>query len=603
MRQLIGSPRAPLYALALLVAAAAGLYAGLTRLVAGPHVFADELYYSEAATSLAHGHGLHVRGESYGFGPLYPALLALVRLAVSGVPSAYWGWMAINAVAVALTAVPGYLLARRLLDPWWSMAVAALTVAVPSAFYAGAVMTDCLGYLTAVTALLAISRAVEAPTVTRQLVVLATVAVATAVRTQFGVLYITFLGALLVAALLQRRLGWRFSVQRWWPTVGAALAGALVVAAAVAGGRSVSSLLGGYGDLAHGYPVVATARWAVEHVFDLVLYLGLLGGIVAPAAMASPYRRARAGSARDAAFLATFVSGSVTGIMVVAAFSASQFGLGRLHDRYLFYVVPLWLVLLAVWVSRGAPRSRPLAVVTAVAFVVFVLAMPYGRLVVADEGKLFDGTGTAVLATVGDWLARAHGISSRWALLGGALASGAWLVAVPRRLAWTLLVVVAGSFAAGGVIMWRHAIHDSQKGVFANQRAATRAWVDHAVPSAATVTLVTVYSGACRSEVPRYSLLFTEFFNERIGSVTYIGPGLSVGPATHPVRVEPDGLLETAAGTPLDAPYVVLPHGIRVDGRQLAMGTTAPLVLWRTPGTVRVTNARSDAEFVARACA
>jgi len=54
--------------------------------------------------------------------------------------------------------------------------------------------------------------------------------------------------------------------------------------------------------------------------------------------------RSRAGSSNDAAFLATFVSATVTGILVVATFSASQFGLGRLHDRYLFYVVPLWLV-------------------------------------------------------------------------------------------------------------------------------------------------------------------------------------------------------------------------------------------------------------------
>ena len=86
--------------------AAAVVYAGLARLVQGPHVFGDELYYSDAATSLAQGHGLHVRGEGYGFGPLYPALLALVRLVAVNPPSAYWGWLIVNAVAVALTAVP-----------------------------------------------------------------------------------------------------------------------------------------------------------------------------------------------------------------------------------------------------------------------------------------------------------------------------------------------------------------------------------------------------------------------------------------------------------------------------------------------------------------
>jgi hypothetical protein len=364
----------------------------------------------------------------------------------------------------------------------------------------------------------------------------------------------------------------------------------------------VSSLLGGYDHLAHGYPVSATARWAVEHVFDLALYLGLLGGIAVPAALAMLYRGARAGSGGDAAFLGTFMSASVTALVVVAAFSAGPFGFGRLHDRYLFYVVPLWLVLLALWVARGAPRSRPAAVVTAAAFVAFVLVMPYSRLIVPDEGKLFDGTGTAVLATVGHWLAHAHGISGRWLLLAGAAASGVWLVTVPKRLAWTLLVVVAGSFVAGGEIMWRRTIDDSRKDVFANQHAATRAWVDRAVPAGAKVTLVTVNAGACRAGDSRYAFLFTEFFNDRIERVPFVSRGLTVGPATHPLRVAPDGLLHTQAGSPLRARFVVLPGGLTVAGRRLAAGTTAPLVLWQTGGIVRLTDAHSDAQVVAKAC-
>ncbi len=587
---------------------AAGLYAGLARLLKGPHVFGDELYYSDAATSLAQGHGLQVRGESYGFGPLYPALLALVRLAAPNQPSAYSGWLTVNAVAVALTAVPTYFLARRLLEPWWSVGVATLAVAVPSAFYAGAVMTESLGYLSAVTALLAIVLAAEHATVARQLGVLAAVAVATSVRTQFAALYITYLGAVALCwffdgSLVEGRPRPRLWIRQWWPTVAATLSFAAVAVGTVASGRSVSSLLGAYGDLAHGYPVVATARWAVEHVFDLALYLGLLGGAAAPLAIASLYGDARAGAPTDAALLATFVSASVTGVAVVAAFSASQFGFGRLHDRYLFYIVPLWLVVLAVWVARGARRSRPLAVVSAVAFWIFVLVMPYGRLVVPDEARMFDGTGTAVWATLQDWLASTYGVSGRWALVAAALLAALWVVAIPRRLAWTMIAVVAGSFVAGGAIMWNRTIDDSNQGVFSDARASTRAWVDEAVPSGATVTLLTDYAGACHDRLWRYSFLFTEFFNGRIEQVPYIGRALSVGPPTHQLHLAQDGTLETAAHTPLRAAYVVVPHGLRVVGRRLAVGTNAPLILWQTPsGVVRLAGVGSDAAVLASAC-
>ena len=594
--------RLPLVALVGVVVGAAGLYAGLARLLKGPHVFGDELYYSDAATSLAEGHGLHVRGESYGFGPLYPALLALVRLVVVSLPAAYWWWLVINAVAVALTAVPSYLLARRLLDPWWSVGVAAMSAAVPSAFYAGAVMTDSVGYLAAVTSLLAIVLAVERPSVPRQLAVLAAVVVAASVRTQFALLYATFVLAVALRWLLEGRPRRRPSLQQWWPTAGAICACGLVVAGRVATGRSVSSLLGAYNDLVRGYPVLATARWAVEHVFDLALYLGLLGGAVAPLAIVSLYRRARAGSPRDAAFLATSVSATVTGLGVVAAFSATQFGLGRLHDRYLFYVVPLWLVLLAAWVAGGARRSRRLAVGSAVAFFVFVLLMPYGRLVVPDGAKMFDGTGTAVWATLQDWLARTHGFSGRRVLAGAALLAGLWVVAVPRRFAWTVLVVVAASFIAGGAIMWKRTIDDSNKGVFQDERASTRGWVDSVVPSRAKVTLLTVGSEPCRERLSRHAFLFTEFFNGRVEQVPYIGDPLAVGPPTHPVHVGPNGTLETMSDVPLRATYVVVPRGVELVGRRLAVGTRARLVLWQTAGFVRIARAHSDADVLKTAC-
>jgi len=596
--------RAPLLALSGVVAIAAVVYAALARSVEGPHVFGDELYYSEAGTSLAEGDGLRVRGEDYDFGPLYPVVLAAIRLAVSDQPSAHWPWLAANGVFVALAAIPSYLLARRLLDPWWSVAVAAFAVAAPSAFYAGAVMTDCLGYLAAVSALLAITLAVERSSVARQAGALVAIGVATAVRPQFASLFVTLLLALALRWALadERRARLRAAWPRLWPTVAVAAAGLAAVVAMAAAGRPPGELLGGYDDLARGYPVVATARWAVEHVFDLALYLGLVGVAAAPLALVALWSRGRAGSVHDQALLAVFVAANVTGIVVVAAFSASQFGLGRLHDRYLFYVVPLWLVLLATWIARGAPRSRMLAAACGVAFVAFVLVMPYGTLVVPDGAKMFDGTGTAIWATLQDWLATTHGVSGRWALAAGSVATALWLVAVPARHAWTLAVVVAASFVAANAIMWDRTIADSRKGVFADRAAATRGWVDAAVPGTADVTLLTVGTSACLTSVGRHSYLFTEFFNTRIEAVPYLGDPLSVGPPTHPVHVGADGTVLAEGGAPLVAPYLVAPSGVPVVGRRLAEGTEVGLVLWRTAGPVRIAGAAADADVLAEAC-
>ena len=45
-------------------------------------------------------------------------------------------------------------------------------------------------------------------------------------------------------------------------------------------------------------------------------------------------------------------------LFVVAVFASTEFGFDRLHDRNIFYLVPLWFVLLAAWLEAGLPRRR-----------------------------------------------------------------------------------------------------------------------------------------------------------------------------------------------------------------------------------------------------
>jgi hypothetical protein len=594
------APRTAFVALVGLTLAAAVVYSLLTRLLTGPHVFGDELDYSEAGTSLAQGRGLQIRGEAYGYGPAYPVVLALIRLTAADQPSAYWRWLAANGVFVALTALPAYVLARRLLRPWPSVLVGGLTAGVPSAFYATAVMTECLGYLVAAVGVASIVLAVEEPTLWRQATVIWTTALATEVRPQFAVLFVAFVIAVAVAWWIapSPRSELRPLLMRLWPTITVALIVIIVPVAIAAGGGSPSSLLGSYKSLARAYPVGASLKWGFWHLFDLSLYLGLLGFVPIPFALASIWRRARAGSIRDTAFLGTFVGVNLTAFAVVATFSTSQFGLGRLHDRYLFYVVPLWLVALVAWIVDGAPRSRRWAAAVTVAFVVFVVAMPYGRLVVLNGGKMFDGTGTAVPARLGALAGQTDGLMGRWGLVGAALLAGVWLLYVPRRFAWTAVLLVAASFVAGGAIMWQRQTRSSGAPEFADSSAATRGWVDASVPKNADVTLLSTQSGAC---LDPYTFLYTEFFNGTIRRVPYLGKPLEYGPPTHPVHVERDGALVNADGKPFVARYLVAPAGIPVAGRELAVGTNRQLVLWETSGSVRIPGATSDA-VVERAC-
>ncbi len=129
----------------------------------------------EAAASLADGEGLQVRGEPYRYGALYPTVAAPVVALAGDREAAYALLKVLNSLLFALTAVPAYLLARRLLEPWPSVAVAALSVAVPSSVYVTVVMTESVAYLTATWALLAIVLAVERPTAWRQLAALVAV--------------------------------------------------------------------------------------------------------------------------------------------------------------------------------------------------------------------------------------------------------------------------------------------------------------------------------------------------------------------------------------------------------------------------------------------
>jgi hypothetical protein len=583
--------------LATLVAAAFAGYGLLSTFVDAPRVFGDEIIYMDAADSLADGHGLSVQGRHYGRGPGYPAVVAPIFVATQQRSTAYFWTKLLNAFAFALTAVPIYFLARRLLPRRPSALVAALSLAIPSSIYIGLVMTDSLAYLLATGALLAIALALERPTVPRQIATFACIGLACLVRSQFAVLLPAYLLALAAVAASRRdRRRWD-ELRRLWPTAALALA-AVVVAAGVLVTRG-SSVLGDYAFVVRSYDAAGVARWSGYHLADLALYLGLVPMALLPCILLAVHRSAAAGARARAAFLALFAASNLAALLVAGAFSSTPFSQSRVYDRYVFYVVPLWLIAAAVWLREGAPRPAKAAVLGTMLLLAAVVVFPFDTYVVDDASKQLHAAGTPIWARLGTW-AVGHGQTGHRMIAVVAIAAVTLALLVPRRAAWTLVLPVVAVFAANSVMLWRHGIDDRNQHVFASRNDPERHWIDDRVPGDQTVAMVDVLGPHCNSRLA-YAYALTEFFNDRVdleARLRLLGYGDI--PSTR-VRVGRSGKLVRPSGRALRARWVVVPDGVELDGSRVADGTRQHLVLWRTDGAVTV-DARSNRQLENRAC-
>src|SRR5436190_20870636 len=166
----------------------------------------DELIYSELAKSFAAtGHFL-VRDVHHGAYPIvYPLLIAPAWRVFGSVPDAYAAAKPLGSVAMSLTAIPVYFLARRLLRPGWALFAAGLALAVPSLMYTGTLMTETVFYPVFACVVLVVVRALERPTLWRQGVLLGLCVLAFLTRPQAIVLIPAVACAPLALAWLDRR--------------------------------------------------------------------------------------------------------------------------------------------------------------------------------------------------------------------------------------------------------------------------------------------------------------------------------------------------------------------------------------------------------------
>ena len=543
------------------------------RRAVAPWIMVDELIYSELTKSFAaSGHFLVRDHATAAYGVVYPILLAPAWAAFKAVPDAYQAARAINALVMSLAAVPAYFLARRLLRPWLALAAAALTVSVPSMLYTGTLMTENAFYPIFLAAVLAIVWWLERPTLISTSAVLALTAVGYLTRAQALALGPAVLTAPLLFAWAQRR-GWR-SLREYRLMYGAVAGAAVAVVAAQAlRGRSPLGVLGAYevAGSTH-YKAWEVFRWWWYHVAELDLSLG----VIPFAALIVLSVSARGQDRRVQAFLAASVAASFWLVLEVATF-ASVHAL-RVEERNMFYVAPLFLIALLVWIDRGMPRP-PAAAAAALAAGALPGVLPYQSLItlnaVSDtpailplwalHSALFSIDQVALVATL------------------SCTAAAAVFLFVPRRYALVLPALVLVYFAVSQKPIEDKHLNASVGALFTGIAKAEPDWIDRAVGRGADVAVV--WSGSTDPRV----IWENEFFNRSVGGIYELAGSLGGGlPAQH-VAIDVETGVLSAAGRILRPHYVLADGSVGIIGRAIAQDHSRGMSLYRIEGPLRQT--------------
>ena len=299
-------------------------------------------------------------------------------------PDAFRVAHVVNAVVMASAAVPAYLLARELLDRAWAFAVAVLAVVLPWMVLVGFLMSEVVGYPAFLWAVLAFQRAVVAPSDRRDALAAAALVVAILARTQFTALALVLPLAIVIDELADARAARAGSLRG---TIGSGVrsalghhrtlwalyaVGAVAALALVLTGRRP---LGAYSTTVESGSVLPAGVWwfAVEHLAVVAIGCGLVPVVLGGGWMLGSVVRP---SSRERRAFATLALLTVAVLAVeTASFDLRFGGEDLIRDRYLFYVVPLFLVAAAVALSEE--RKRP-AIVGLAGATVLVAAASIG---------------------------------------------------------------------------------------------------------------------------------------------------------------------------------------------------------------------------------
>jgi hypothetical protein len=338
----------------------------------------------------------------------------------------------------------------------------------------------------------------------------------------------------------------------------------VLLALAVVAGTTIrgGSTLGPYHVLVTSYGPRPLVHWALANIADFELYLGvvplaafgvLLARALAPAPMSPELRTL---------VLVTACLG--TGILAtVAALSASRYGLGRVHERNLFYLAPLVLICFFAWLEAGLPRPHDTRAAVAVSLVLLPLAIPATAVGMSGED------GIALL--VWDDLKMRE-----TAAIDGMVLVAAILVVVflrARRPAIPLVVCLA-ALATGLVAAELHAAHSMRE-----HRSEWRdfAWIDRAVGADARV--VALWATKENTYTGIEGLWADEFFNRSVRDVASENGPLPDGLPIEELTIDANGCLKAALA--LRPQYAVVEAGRALAAPVVRISPSKRAVLYR----------------------
>jgi hypothetical protein len=444
--------------------------------VPSPSVYIDELVHAELARNLLAGEWFRVRGEHVGISYLYPVLIAPAWLLHSS-EQAYAVAKAIGALVMVSTAVPVYLWSRRLMTSRLAVVAVGLALLVPAFSLTSALMLETLFLPIFVLGLFAVAATLERPSLRNQGLTLLVIVAASLTRFQGLILVpivVTGIAVYWIATRCPLRplapillaIGGGFAVYAAWRL----LAGLPLIPS--------SSIYESFSRSPH--TVTGTVSWLHANAAALVfatafvpcfaLVLVSLGVLV--------HRE------RDRAVCAyvTVTLAAVAWLLAFAAYSATWEPAG-LKERYTFYVEPVVLMALPLWLSRGARRGRLTGAVVALALTALVVTIPLEKIISAPallQSYSFLG--------LSSW-SHAHGVDTVLTLVSVWTAVLAVVVVLAPRpvLVWLLPAAVVATLAVNS---WYAITSLSDRGRGTDSLAGLRAdrdFVDDAVSRRARV--------------------------------------------------------------------------------------------------------------------
>jgi hypothetical protein len=550
------------------------------RGIDGLWIMPDESIYASLGRSLYESGRLAILdGPLAAYSLVYPAIVGL-PLALAGPEDGYAILKVIQPLLMSLVAVPVYLWGRALMPRGWALLAAALSLAVPSLLYSGLLMSHVAAYPITVLALWASARALTRPTPVDQLLAVGAIGLAIATRLQALALVPALVTAILLKVALERnpRLALRFA-----PT-GIAFAAPLLLWLGwrLAHGGHWSSGLGPYAS-------AGTQSYAFDEIMRFVSYhfgaITLVTGVLPVCALAllvvdAALGRERSEAAR--AYVAITIGTIVWELAEVGAFASEN--AERLLERDIMTLAPPLFLGFALWLSRGAPRTRLAASVVAVVALVPLVTTPFSRLVGLDA--LPDSFSIAPLLDL-----EQRDPSTDIAVVVAVCAAGlaAVFVLVPRRFVAVLPALVLAWLVGASIASTRQVTRAVEKDQL-ELLGENRHWIDDLVDSDAAY----LYGG----EIYWTTIWQELFWNEKLRRIFDLSHASVPGPVPQ-TRLEPgfDGVLRTTDGTAADAPrYLVATSEYTFVGTPLRALTqynldTRGLTLWRLDAPARLSTA------------